>query len=71
MIVDQPQPIDTLLHTCIGEFLQALNDPDINVRRVALIAFNSAAHNKPKLVKLLQNQLEHNYNWMYLGSRSA
>jgi cullin-associated NEDD8-dissociated protein 1 len=53
MVVDQPQPIDELLQQCIGEFLQTLTDPDLNVRRVALVAFNSAAHNKPKLVRFI------------------
>lgn len=46
----QPQPIDSLLKQSIGQFLNALQDPDLNVRRVALVAFNSAAHNKPSLI---------------------
>lgn len=49
-ISDQPQEIDDLLRQCIGDFLMALQDEDINVRRVALITFNSATHNKPSLV---------------------
>lgn len=49
-ISDQPQEIDELLRKCIGEFLLALQDPDTNVRRVALITFNSAAHHKPSLI---------------------
>ncbi len=28
-ISDQPQPIDTLLHGCIGEFLATIGDPDL------------------------------------------
>ncbi len=47
----QPQVIDPLLKQNIGHFLRALEDPDINVRRVALVAFNSAAHNKPSLIR--------------------
>ena len=47
----QPQAIDPLLRMNIGRFLNALEDPDLNVRRVALVAFNSAAHNKPSLVR--------------------
>ena len=35
----------------MGKFLNALRDTDINVRRVALVTFNSAAHNKPSLVR--------------------
>ncbi|XP_027759089.1 cullin-associated NEDD8-dissociated protein 1-like isoform X2 [Empidonax traillii] len=54
-IADQPQPIDALLKGCIGDFLQTLQDPDLNVRRVALALFNSAAHNKPSLIWDLLN----------------
>ena len=50
-ITDQPQPIDGLLKSCLGKFLNALQDNDVNVRRVALVTFNSAAHNKPSLVR--------------------
>ena len=59
----QPQVIDPLLKDCIGEFLQTLQDPDLNVRRVALVTFNSAAHNKPPLIRdLLESMLPHLYN---------
>ncbi|XP_040015031.1 cullin-associated NEDD8-dissociated protein 2 [Xiphias gladius] len=50
-IVDQPAPVDSLLKDCIGDFLKTLQDEDINVRRVALVMFNSAAHNKPSLIR--------------------
>lgn len=50
VVSDQPQPYDTLLRQSIGDFLAALKDPDIGVRRVALVTFNSVAHNKPSLV---------------------
>lgn len=50
-ISDQPQPIDILLRQCIGQFLFTLQDPEPSVRRVALVAFNSAVHNKPSLVR--------------------
>jgi len=61
-ITDQPQPIDTLLRSSIGEFLRTLEDGDLNVRRVALVAFNSAAHNKPSLIRdLLRSVLPHLY----------
>jgi cullin-associated NEDD8-dissociated protein 1 len=56
-ITDQPQPIDSMLKTCIGEFLQTLGDPELNVRRVALVAFNSAAHNKHSLIVDLLDDL--------------
>uniref|UniRef100_A0A2C9JF10 TATA-binding protein interacting (TIP20) domain-containing protein n=1 Tax=Biomphalaria glabrata TaxID=6526 RepID=A0A2C9JF10_BIOGL len=62
-ISDQPQPIDPLLKTCIGDFLRTLQDEDLTVRRVALVTFNSAAHNKPSLIRdLLETVLPHLYN---------
>ena len=68
-ISDQPQAIDSLLRNCIGDFLKTLEDPDLNVRRVALIAFNSAAHNKPSLIRdLLPTVLPHLYNETQVGT---
>ncbi|NXG71728.1 CAND1 protein, partial [Baryphthengus martii] len=62
-ITDQPQPVDALLRGCIGDFLQTLQDPDANVRRVALAMFNCAAHNKPSLIRdLLSTALPSLYN---------
>ncbi|KAK5639691.1 hypothetical protein RI129_012183 [Pyrocoelia pectoralis] len=62
-ISDQPQAIDPLLRQCIGQFLNTIQDPDLNVRRVALVAFNSAAHNKPSLIRdLLDTILPHLYS---------
>ncbi|KAM9859887.1 cullin-associated NEDD8-dissociated protein 2 [Aulostomus maculatus] len=61
-IVDQPAPFDALLKDCIGDFLKTLQDDDVNVRRVALVMFNSAAHNKPSLIRgLLATVLPHLY----------
>lgn len=46
-----------------GDFLKTLEDPDLNVRRVALVTFNSAAHNKPSLIReLLDSILTQLYN---------
>ncbi|XP_050670753.1 cullin-associated NEDD8-dissociated protein 1 [Leptidea sinapis] len=56
-ISDQPQAIDPLLRACMCELLVPLRDPELCVRRVALVAFNSAAHNKPSLVRDLLPQL--------------
>nr|CAD7588886.1 unnamed protein product [Timema genevievae] len=56
-VSDQPQAIDPLLRQSIGQFLNALQDPDLNVRRAALVAFNSAAHNKPSLVRDLLDSI--------------
>ncbi|XP_008585254.1 PREDICTED: cullin-associated NEDD8-dissociated protein 2 isoform X2 [Galeopterus variegatus] len=50
LILDQPHPIDPLLKSFIGEFMESLQDPDLNVRRATLAFFNSAVHNKPSLV---------------------
>lgn len=51
-----------MLKQCMGSFLAALEDPDLNVRRVALVAFNSAAHNKPMLIRdLLESVLPQLY----------
>lgn len=62
-ISDQPQPIDALLRQCIGQFLHALQDSEPSVRRVALVAFNSAVHNKPNLIRdLLPNLLPQLYS---------
>jgi len=62
-ISDHPQKVDALLKNSIGDFLRTLQDPDINVRRVALVAFNSAAHNKPSLIRdLLDSILPQLYN---------
>ena len=62
-ISDQPQAIDQLLKSEIGHFIAPLWDPDLNVRRVALVAFNSAAHNKPSLIRdLLKDVLPQLYN---------
>ncbi|CAH3188697.1 unnamed protein product, partial [Porites evermanni] len=56
-ISDHPQPIDSQLRSCIGDFLRTVQDPDLNVRRVALVTFNSAAHNKPSLIRDLLDQI--------------
>lgn len=51
-----------MLRQCIGQFLFALQDPEPTVRRVALVAFNSAVHNKPSLVRDLLPEL---LPWLY------
>ncbi|XP_055985466.1 cullin-associated NEDD8-dissociated protein 2 [Sorex fumeus] len=62
LISDQPQPIDPLLKSLIGEFMESLQDPDLNVRRAALAVLNSAVHNKPALIQdLLDRILPHLY----------
>lgn len=62
-ISDQPQAIDPLLRACMHELLVPLQDSELCVRRVAMVAFNSAAHNKPSLVRdLLPDLLPIIYN---------
>ncbi|XP_048489474.1 cullin-associated NEDD8-dissociated protein 1 isoform X2 [Plutella xylostella] len=62
-ISDQPQAIDPLLRANMAELLLPLRDPALSVRRVALVAFNSAAHNKPSLIRdLLPRLLPTIYN---------
>ncbi|XP_073889117.1 cullin-associated NEDD8-dissociated protein 2 isoform X4 [Macaca fascicularis] len=57
LISDQPHPIDPLLKSFIGEFMESLQDPDLNVRRATLAFFNSAVHNKPSLVRDLLDDI--------------
>ncbi|XP_045846766.1 cullin-associated NEDD8-dissociated protein 2 [Meles meles] len=57
LISDQPHPIDPLLKSLIGEFMESLQDPDLNVRRATLAFFNSAVHNKPSLVRDLLDDI--------------
>ena len=42
-----------LLQTVMPKFFAAISDDDVDVRRMSLGAFNSAAHNKPALVREL------------------
>ena len=50
LIVEQWTVVDDLLRASMSEFLHTVKDVDYNVRRVALVTLNSAAHNKPNLV---------------------
>jgi len=51
IIADHPLPVDELLRPRMGDFLATVKDDDLAVRRVAIVTLNSAAHNKPKLIK--------------------
>lgn len=51
MINDEKRIVDITLQKQIGDFLAAVRDEDLKVRRVALVVLNSAAHNKPALVR--------------------
>lgn len=57
-LAEKPRPqVDALLRPQLPRFLGALGDPDLGVRRVALVALNSVAHNKPALVRDLLDTL--------------
>jgi len=61
-IIDQPQSIDSHLNNYLQFFLKPIVDSDLNVRRVALTTLNSAAHNKPSLIRdILPDILPHLY----------
>uniref|UniRef100_A0A8R1DF18 TIP120 domain-containing protein n=1 Tax=Caenorhabditis japonica TaxID=281687 RepID=A0A8R1DF18_CAEJA len=51
MINNEKRSVDHSLQKHIGDFLVAVRDPDLKVRRVALVVLNSAVHNKPSLVR--------------------
>jgi len=49
---EQKNPkFDEILETMIFDFLKLIGDPDLELRRVSLSALNSAAYNKPKLIR--------------------
>ncbi|ORX91195.1 Cullin-associated NEDD8-dissociated protein 1 [Basidiobolus meristosporus CBS 931.73] len=54
---DQTQSFDDLLHPLIVEFLSLMHDGDLNVRKMSLSTLNSAAHNKPYLIRDVLDQL--------------
>jgi cullin-associated NEDD8-dissociated protein 1 len=45
------QPVDALLAPRMEHFLRLLSDPDVNVRRAALLTLNYVSHHKPELVR--------------------
>jgi hypothetical protein len=50
-VASRTEGIDDLLRPLLLDFFKLISDPDLNVRRIALVSFNSAVHNKPHLVK--------------------
>ncbi|GJP34416.1 hypothetical protein CLOM_g18863 [Closterium sp. NIES-68] len=50
-LTDAPQPIDAYLKQDLASFLFLLRDDDRHVRRAAVLALTTAAHNKPGLVE--------------------
>ena len=56
-LVDGAQPLDPLITPRIASFLLLIEDTDRHVRRAAIVALSTAAHNKPGLVTDLLPQL--------------
>uniref|UniRef100_A0A803NAM7 TATA-binding protein interacting (TIP20) domain-containing protein n=1 Tax=Chenopodium quinoa TaxID=63459 RepID=A0A803NAM7_CHEQI len=50
-LVERPEKIDEILHPEISSFLLLIKDQDWHVRRAAVLALSTAAHNKPNLIK--------------------
>ncbi|KAI3993229.1 hypothetical protein MKX01_009972 [Papaver californicum] len=56
-IVERPEKIDEIMYPEISSFLMLIKDHDRHVRRAAVLALSTAAHNKPNLVKGLLPEL--------------
>ncbi|KZV43714.1 hypothetical protein F511_00265 [Dorcoceras hygrometricum] len=56
-IVERQEKIDEILFPEISSFLMLIKDTDRHVRRAAVLALSTAAHNKPNLIKGLLPEL--------------
>ncbi|XP_042009939.1 cullin-associated NEDD8-dissociated protein 1-like isoform X3 [Salvia splendens] len=56
-IVERQEKIDEILYPEISTFLMLIKDQDRHVRRAAVLALSTAAHNKPNLIKSLLPEL--------------
>ncbi|WVZ77753.1 hypothetical protein U9M48_025580 [Paspalum notatum var. saurae] len=56
-IVERPEKIDEIMYSEISTFLMLIKDSDRHVRRAAVLALSTAAHNKPNLIKDLLPEL--------------
>ncbi|KAJ7967930.1 cullin-associated NEDD8-dissociated protein 1 [Quillaja saponaria] len=56
-IVERPEKIDEIIFPEISSFLMLIKDHDRHVRRAAVLALSTFAHNKPNLVKGLLSDL--------------
>ncbi|KAL1534946.1 Cullin-associated NEDD8-dissociated protein 1 [Salvia divinorum] len=56
-IVERQEKIDEILYPEISNFLMLIKDQDRHVRRAAVLALSTAAHNKPNLIKSLLPEL--------------
>ncbi|XP_057502878.1 cullin-associated NEDD8-dissociated protein 1-like [Actinidia eriantha] len=56
-LVERPEKIDEIIYPDISSFLMLIKDLDRHVRRAAVLALSTAAHNKPSLIKGLLPEL--------------
>ncbi|KAI7863566.1 armadillo-type protein [Spinellus fusiger] len=56
-VVDPSRAYDALLRPILSQFLTLLQDMDLNVCRLALLAINSAVHRKPYLIRSVLDKL--------------
>lgn len=56
-LVERLEKIDAILSNEISSFLMLIKDDDRHVRRAAVLALSTAAHNKPNLIKGLLPEL--------------
>ncbi|RWR90283.1 cullin-associated NEDD8-dissociated protein 1 isoform X1 [Cinnamomum micranthum f. kanehirae] len=56
-IVERPGKIDDILYPEVSSFLMLIRDSDRHVRRAAVLALSTAAHNKPNLIMGLLPEL--------------
>ncbi|XP_058007206.1 cullin-associated NEDD8-dissociated protein 1 [Hevea brasiliensis] len=56
-IVERPEKIDEIIYPEISSFLLLIKDHDRHVRRAAVLALSTFAHNKPNLIKGLLPEL--------------
>ncbi|KAJ8618736.1 hypothetical protein MRB53_014922 [Persea americana] len=56
-IVERPGKIDDILYPEVSSFLMLIRDSDRHVRRAAVLALSTAAHNKPNLIMGLLAEL--------------
>ncbi|XP_059648314.1 cullin-associated NEDD8-dissociated protein 1 [Cornus florida] len=56
-LVERPEKLDEIIYPEISSFLMLIKDHDRHVRRAAVLALSTAAHNKPNLIKGLLPEL--------------
>ncbi|XP_030501919.1 cullin-associated NEDD8-dissociated protein 1 [Cannabis sativa] len=56
-VVERPEKIDDIIYPEISSFLMLIKDDDRHVRRAAVLALSTFAHNKPNLIKGLLPEL--------------